>query len=122
MSQETIKICQYCGTDHSQHHLGASYACGPEKYHHLRIEDWPDGTRPFDLPGQGGQKAIEIKDLQRVRLAKGDVLAVRLKQWVHPEELERMNSYLKAFFPDNDILVMNRDVDLAVICQDEQHD
>lgn len=38
-AETSRRLCKYCG---KRHHIGASYACGPEEYHHLRPEDRPD--------------------------------------------------------------------------------
>lgn len=49
------QFCEYCGR---YHNIGASYACGPEEYHHLRPEDWPVRGKYVDIGSNGEQQVI----------------------------------------------------------------
>ena len=100
MSQETIKKCPYCGEDLPHHKNCAAYSCA-----------WPPFTN---------QETIKIDDLQRVELRKNDALIVKLPRHVLPEYIKHLAETFKAIFPNNEIVVMDKDTEIFVVSPGEQ--
>ena len=64
---------------------------------------------------QKAKQELKIEDLQRVRLAPGDVLVVRYEGCI-PSRMEMyLQGYLRGLFPNNEILVLDGNVELSVI-------
>jgi hypothetical protein len=60
-------------------------------------------------------ETIKIEDLQRVQLKPGDVLAVRLHRPVPCSDQGRIIAQLKRVFPDNEVIILERGLELCVI-------
>ena len=58
---------------------------------------------------------IEIKDIQRVKLEPGDVLVVRYERPMSIEMAQRIKDRIRRVFPNNDVLVFDRNPTLSVI-------
>lgn len=63
------------------------------------------------------ERTIEIEDLKRVCLDPGDTLLVRISpSWKIPDEtIAKIKRILGDAFPDNEVLVLTLDAELAIV-------
>ena len=91
-----------------------------EKGHHYVQPDIVVGERPPEMPAcptcaEEWLAERQIKDIQRVKLEPGDVLVVRYEGPMSVEMASRIRNKLGRVFPDNDVLVFDRNPTLSVI-------
>jgi hypothetical protein len=69
------------------------------------------------------RKSLDIQDLRRVRLAPGDTLLVRSKERLTQHQLkqfrEAVTPMMAQLFPNNKVLVVDSNVELAILSQNE---
>jgi hypothetical protein len=64
---------------------------------------------------------IQIEDLQRVQLEKDDVLVVRINEkFLAQDKIEHARKELRAFFPNNQVLVVPAGTDIFVLAREQE--
>ena len=57
----------------------------------------------------------DIKEIKKVELKEGDVLVLRVKEWLPEGVIERITKTMKGVFPVNKCLILENGVELDVV-------
>jgi hypothetical protein len=72
------------------------------------------------MPDSTTTEPITLRDVRRINLNAGDTLVLTLEQRLSPTILETIRENLRGLFPNNECMILDAGVDVAVITADDQ--